>query len=90
MELAYLPVLLDLERKQWRPLLGPESSRLGTSGRTRPRVCKGTLWVSQAKEQEQKSQELGRKHSEAGFAGTAVDQGIFAPFGILLKDFGYF
>lgn len=88
MELAYLSVL---ERKPWRPRLGPESSRLGTSSRARPRVCKGTLWVSQAKGQEQKSQELGHKHPGLVLQELQWNRGTFAPFGMLLfKDFGYF
>lgn len=79
MELAYLSVL---EGKPWRPLLPPESSRLGTCSRARPSICKraGT------KEPGARAQASGLVLQELQW-----NRGTFAPFGMLLfKDFGYF
>lgn len=88
---ACLLTVLDLERKQWRPSLNPENPRLGTSGRARPRVCKGTLCGYHR----QKGRNKGARSSGASIPGLGLQElqwsrGTLAPFGILFKDLGYF
>lgn len=83
--------VLDFERKLWRLPLGPENSRLGTSGKPGPGFAEGPCGYHRQKSRNERARSSGASIPGLVSQEWQWSRGTLALFGILLfKDSGYF